>query len=394
MVSQRILQLLLSFTPAIGTALAGLAGQQLPLGLDSLDDFSADTAAPSYRSDLIALHKSLVSIPSTSGQEHEAGNFLVDYFASQGWNHEIQPVAPRNNTPSHKERFNVFAWPPSSHDAHPDPKVLVTSHIDCVPPHIPYSISDDEHPDKSTTISGRCSVDAKGSVAAQLTAVNTLLAAGTLQPEDVMVLYVVGEEVSGDGMRTFAAARAAAQEHEHASEKKTNKVPALPSLRAAVFGEPTENKLACGHKGGMRCDVTARGRAGHSGYPWLGKSATTTLMRGVLAIVDAEASLGASPRFGNTTVNVGMMEGGVALNVIPAHAAASLMVRVAVEPQATGHEIVRERMRALLKEVDEEALSLDCPGGAGVTVCDCEVDGTSCCWCWCWCARSLRVAIC
>lgn len=370
MMSPRLLQLLLGFTPAIGPVLAGPAPHQQPLGFPStstssfLDSSADSTKAPSYRSDLISLHKSLVSIPSTSGQEHEAGDFLVDYFISQGWNYDVQPIAPRDNTPADKNRFNVFAWPPSpsspsSSKERPNPKVLVTSHYDCVPPHIPYSISDQpRHVTKDTTIAGRCSVDAKGSVAAQLTAVHALLASGALAPEDVMVLYVVGEEVSGDGMRAFDAAHGRALH---------------PGLRAAVFGEPTENKLACGHKGGMRCDVTARGRAGHSGYPWLGKSATTLLMRGVLGVVDAD--LGSSERYGNTTVNVGIMEGGVALNVIPAHAQASLMVRVAVEPQETGHEIVRERMRAVLASVDEEALSMDCPTGQGVTVCDCDVDG-------------------
>lgn len=368
MVSERFFQLLLSFTAAIGPVLAG-SGVQQPLGVDhSLDQASSESSqkAPSYRTDLLALHKSLVSIPSTSGQEHEAGDFLVDYFISKGWNYQLQPVPPRNNTPDDKPRFNVLAWPPVSssataHNTQPEPKVLVTSHFDCVPPHIPYSISEGAVT-SDTLISGRCSVDAKGSVAAQLTAVHSLLGSGALAPEDVMVLYVVGEEVSGDGMRTFNAANGTALQNKH-------------RLRAGIFGEPTELKLACGHKGGMRCDVKARGKAGHSGYPELGKSANAVLMRGVLGIVDAE--LGTSERYGNTTVNIGMMEGGVALNVIPAHASASLMVRVALEPQATGHELVRERMRDILKAVDDEALSLDCPGGAGVTPCDCEVDGES-----------------
>lgn len=367
MAPTRLLQLLLSFTTAIGPVSAGPAVQQ-PLGLSpasSLGSPADSTKAPAYRSGLLALHKNLVSIPSTSGQETEAGNFLVDYFVSLGWNYEVQSVAPRNNTPAGKERFNVFAWPPSSSSKSsdktlPDPKVLVTSHFDCVPPHIPYSISDSlDSVSKSTTIAGRCSVDAKGSVAAQLTAVHSLLASGALEPEDVMVLYVVGEEVSGDGMRQFNAVHR----------------PALKSLRAAVFGEPTENKLACGHKGAMSCDVIAKGRAGHSGYPWLGKSATTLLMRGVLDVVDAE--LGSTERYGNTTVNVGIIEGGVALNVIPAYAKASLMIRVAVEPHETGHELVRERIREVLAGVDDEALTLECPNGQGVTACDCDVDGRS-----------------
>lgn len=355
MFPKTVAQLILSLSPALGSLFAG-SGPQHPLGAPSSPAIEA-AKAPSYRSDLLALHKHLVEIPSTSGEEHEAGNFLVDYFISKSWDYEIQNVEPRDNTPAGKDRFNVVAWPPSKHSGNrpPSPKVLVTSHYDCVPPYIPYSISQGDVT-ASTTISGRCSVDAKGSVAAQLTAVHDLLESGKLAPEDVMVLYVVGEEVSGDGMRTFNVLNSSSL-----------------NLKAAVFGEPTELKLACGHKGAMRCDVTATGKAGHSGYPWLGKSATEVLMRGLVKVLDAD--LGSSERYGNTTVNVGLMEGGVALNVIPAHATAALMFRIALEPQHSGHELVEARLRETLRSVDGEALSVDCPTGQGATRCDCEVDG-------------------
>lgn len=310
--------------------------------------------APAYRDALLDLHKRLVEIPSTTGLEHDAGDFLVDYFISKSWNYEIQPVEPEGNTPPNQGRFNVVAWPPSAHDKKkPNPKVLVTSHIDCVPPHIPYAISSGPVT-KDTLISGRCSVDAKGSVAAQITAVHDLLSAGALQPEDVMLLFVVGEERDGVGMRTFNNATS------HA-------------FQAVVFGEPTENKLACGHKGTFSCEATATGRAGHSGYPWLGKSATEVLMRGLVHMLDLD--LGSSDKYGNTTVNVGILEGGIAGNVIPAHAKAELAIRVALEPEEAGHKIVIENMRKALASVDDEALKLECTPGIGVVQCDCDVDG-------------------
>lgn len=355
MLPETIIKLFLSSTPALGS-IVGVSNPQQPLRTH-LSPALESARAPSYRADLIALHKHLVEISSTSGKEHEAGGFLVDYFISKSWNYEIQNVEPRDNTPPGQDRFNVVAWPPSKHSnkRQPNPKVLVTSHYDCVPPHIPYSISKGDVT-ANTTISGRCSVDAKGSVAAQLTAVDELLASGSLAPEDVMVLYVVGEEVSGDGMRTFNALNSSSL-----------------SLRAAVFGEPTELKLACGHKGAMRCDITAKGKAGHSGYPWLGKSATELMMRGLVKVLDTD--LGSSERYGNTTVNVGLMEGGVALNVIPAHASAALLFRIALEPQDSGSKEVEARLREALRSVDDEALSADCPTGQGATRCDCDVDG-------------------
>lgn len=358
MLCHELFLLALSFSQATGSLLS----QQQPLGVANQATFDPTSASPpAYRDDLLALHKNLVDISSTTGAENDVGAFLIDYFISQSWHYEVEKVVPRNNTPEGKDRLNVVAWPPSKSSKHdnkkPDPKVLVTSHIDVVPPHIPYSIADGKRVTRDTVIAGRGSVDAKGSVAAQLTAVEDLLARGLVAPEDVMVAYVVGEERYGDGMQAFS---------------KRAKSSSLV-FKAVVFGEPTENKLACGHKGGMSCEVTATGKAGHSGYPWLGKSANEVLIKGLLKVL--ETDLGSSEKYGNTTVNIGLMQGGVAPNVIPAHASANLMCRIAIGPQKTGHEVVREKIKEVLASVDDEALSVDCPHGGGVVPCDCEVDG-------------------
>ncbi|KAJ9133258.1 Acetylornithine deacetylase [Pleurostoma richardsiae] len=346
--------LLASFGSAIAFA---LGSSQQPIGASAGPSTDHDAvAAPSYREHLLALHKSLIEISSTSGTEYDVGKHLLDYFESRSWKTQTQAIPPRENTAPGKQRFNVLAWPGAS--PQPQAKVLVTSHIDVVPPHIPYSISDEE-PTSDTVIKGRGSVDAKGAVAAQIIAVEELLANESLDPEDVMLLFVVGEEVNGDGMRRFSASI-------------DDFDPPL-EFEAAIFGEPTENKLACGHKGHIICTVKAKGRAGHSGYPWLGKSATEVLMRGLVRVLDAD--LGSTARFGNTTANVGLLQGGVAANVIPEEASARVAVRVALGPQATGHEPVRRAMGDILASVDSEALSLDCENGYGAVDCNCDVDG-------------------
>jgi acetylornithine deacetylase len=69
-----------------------------------------------------------------------------------------------------------------------DCRTIVTSHIDVVPPFIPYSIS-------GNTIYGRGSNDAKGSVATQIQAVEELRKSGKIGDGDIGLLYVVGEEV-------------------------------------------------------------------------------------------------------------------------------------------------------------------------------------------------------
>ncbi|POR34939.1 Peptidase M20 domain-containing protein [Tolypocladium paradoxum] len=340
-----------SIAAALALAPWALCAEQRPLSNLSRPQRSAD--APAYREELLGLHKSLVSIESITGNENEVGAFLVDYLTTKGYTADLQFVAPRGGTPEGRERFNVLAWHGGQR---PNPRVVVSSHMDVVPPHIPYGI---EHGavTKDTVIKGRGSVDAKGSVAAMVVALDRLLAAEAVNGEDVMLLFVVGEEVSGDGMRAFSDSLAG--------------MDPPPRFDAVIFGEPTENKLACGHKGGLFCDVTARGLPGHSGYPWLGKSANELMVRAMARILDAD--LGSTELFGNTTVNVGRFEGGVAANVIPEHAFVKMAARVAIGPEAEGAKIVRRKMQAIFDDIDDEAFTFDCTHGYGSVETNCNV---------------------
>ncbi|KAL8366717.1 hypothetical protein RB595_010530 [Gaeumannomyces hyphopodioides] len=351
---------------ALFCQLAACGGPQAqkPIGHPSaLSPSPSGLAPPPYRQELLSLHKSLVEVESITGNEQAVGEFLTRQLESWGYHTETQAIPIQSALDGAREtiRFNVLAYPAASSSR---AKLLVTSHIDVVPPHIPYSTDLEPGADftSETTIRGRGSVDAKASVAAQLIAVRELIASKAINGSDVMFLFVVGEEVDGIGMRFF-------------SRSLQDLSPAHPGFDAVIFGEPTENKLACGHKGLITCTATAEGQAGHSGYPWLGKSANEFLMRGLLAVLDAD--LGSSDGFGNTTVNVGLMSGGVAANVIPKSAHASIVVRVAIGPQSDGHNIVRQRIESALQDIDSEALSLSCKdgNGYGVVACNCDVEG-------------------
>ncbi|CAH0036268.1 unnamed protein product [Clonostachys rhizophaga] len=315
---------------------------------------SSNEEAPAFREELLSLHKWLVETSSVSGLEYTISNSVHDYFLRKGWASVTTGVPPRDNTPKNEPRADVVAWPKVN--GVPNPRVLLTSHIDTVPPFYTYHIEDGEVT-KKTKISGRGSVDAKASVAAMVTALDELLKAGKVANGDVMLAFVVGEEVSGDGMREL-------NDYFHIRDV---------TFDAVIFGEPTEGKLACGHKGALQCDVRAHGVGGHSGYPWLGKSANELLMRALLKIIDTD--LGSSKVYGNTTVNVGRLQGGVADNVIPEEAFAGLQVRVALGPQEEGGDIVQERMRAILNEVDPEAFDFECSQGYGFVEANCEVEG-------------------
>ncbi|KAF2206608.1 hypothetical protein CERZMDRAFT_115688 [Cercospora zeae-maydis SCOH1-5] len=271
---------------------------------------------------LFAFHKNLVEIESISGNEKHIGDWLSGSLKSQGYNVEKQYL------PGQSERFNVLAWPGDQRDA----KVMLTSHIDTVPPFIPYKRSRDG------TISGRGAVDAKGSVAAQVLAVNDLLASSQISPSDVSLLFVAGEEVGGVGMQL-------------ANDLKL-------SPRAVIFGEPTVGKLVSGHKGIMVVQIHAKGRAAHSGYPWLGRSANNILLEAVTSIRNLETSLPQSEKYGKTTFNLGLMSGGTALGVVPESANAGIAVRIATGSPADIEAAITASVRSAMTPYMQEDTQL------------------------------------
>lgn len=115
-------------------------------------------------------------------------------------------------------------------------KVLLTSHIDTVPPFFGYRIEGDR-------IYGRGSVDDKNCVAAMIVALEELLKEKEVQEDDVALLFVVEEEVGGSGMQ-FA-----------------NENLGVDSWKAVIFGEPTEMKLGVGHKGIIMFRYVVEGKA-------------------------------------------------------------------------------------------------------------------------------------
>ncbi|BFZ54846.1 hypothetical protein PYCC9005_001883 [Savitreella phatthalungensis] len=248
-----------------------------------------------FESELLALHKLLVEHNSISTNEQCIVETLTTQLESFGWSTlQVATLDPQIGP-------NLLAWPGKSNST----KLLLTSHLDTVPPYIPYSY----HP-SDRTVWGRGSSDAKASVAAQIQAVRNLLRDRKVDADDIAVLYVSGEEVNGPGMQAVSKLFEA--------EKRS-----WPSV---VFGEPTEGKIARGHKGLMNFKITANGKASHSGYPWLGSSANEKLVD-VLSTLKSH-SWHNDTTLGQTTFNIGRMEGGVAANVVPAQAWAVCTVRI------------------------------------------------------------------
>lgn len=246
---------------------------------------------------LFELTRSLIDIPSVSGEEQEVGRFVASYLEGLGYRVELQEVEAG--------RANLLATTGAP------PRVVLSTHLDTVPPFIP-STEDETH------IRGRGSCDAKGIIAAQIVAAEALRAEGVAE---VGLLFTVDEELGSLGAR---AANAHALAHE---------------CRYLVNGEPTDNRLASGSKGSLRLRLSTEGRAAHSAYPERGESAIEKMLD-VLADLRALAW----PRdqfFGETTCNIGTLSGGTRPNVIPAEARAELQIRL-VTPAAEVKKILEE----------------------------------------------------
>lgn len=154
------------------------------------------------------------------------------------------------------------------------------------------------------------------------------------------MLFVVGEETGGDGMKAFA---------KHASNA---------TFKAGVFGEPTEGNLAQAHKGSYRFDLKVEGVAAHSAYPWLGVSAINWLIEAIVAVNKAEEALPWSNLLGNSTVNVGQIAGGVASNVVPESANASASIRIADGKPEEIKEIFETAVRPVIDRAAADGANL------------------------------------
>ena len=254
---------------------------------------------------VVDLAKRLVEIDSTPGREGTVGEFLFAFLQEQDFYVERQPVSAG--------RFNVRA-------RMDDPIVVFTTHMDTVPPFLPVSEDDD-------FLYGRGACDAKGVLAAQVQAALALVAAGH---RNIGLLFLVGEETGSDGARTANAVR--------------------NSCRHIIGGEPTENKLAAGSKGALRFTLGTRGRLAHSAYPEHGESAIETLLDVLNDL--RKARFPEDPVLGATTVNIGLLSGGIAANVVPEHASAEAMVRIVADAESMLKRIrklVRERARIDLR---------------------------------------------
>jgi acetylornithine deacetylase len=256
--------------------------------------------------DVFKLTRELIDIPSVTGEEFEIGNSLAELLSRLGYQVVVQELS--------KDRDNIIATTGAS------PSVVLSTHMDTVPPHIP-AREDDEF------IYGRGACDAKGIIAAQVAAAEKLRAEGV---DQIGLLFTVDEEVTSAGA------------------KIANLHPIASQCRYLINGEPTDNRLAIGTKGSLQVTIRTEGRAAHSAYPEQGESAIDKLLDVLNEVRKIEWP--GDESFGETTCNIGVISGGTRANVIPDEAHTSLQIRLATDSDS---------VKQLLEAAIDKRASLD-----------------------------------
>ncbi len=215
------------------------------------------------------------------------------------------------------------------------PTVMFNAHMDHVDPGNPERWP---HPPFGGVIAegylwGRGACDTKAALAAQVYAGGALKRAGLRPPGNLYVAAVVMEEVGGAGSRLLAA----------------NFRPEV-----GVFGEPSGNRLALGHRGRLELAVRVVGRSAHASAPELAVNPHFSLARFILSLPKVERA--SHPVFGASSCAPTLYTTDTAsTNVIPGEATLFLDWRNVPGERA---EAVIGRLQKLLAE------SLD-PGAAG-----------------------------
>lgn len=239
--------------------------------------------------DAFDLTARLIEFKSVTGDELELLDYLSSYLPQK-----FKPFNPKlEKIPGEDSRYSILF-------SFGEPNVVFTTHIDVVPAENYQFVPEIEN----GKLSGRGACDAKGILATMIAAVRQLLEGGA---KNLGILIVFEEECSGIGARTSAA---------YLKDR---------GIKYVINGEPTENKLALGHKGMVMFEVNFSGVKAHSGYPELGEDANLKMNQALNNLYQAD--FGEDGTLGQGTINIGVVQGGTAGNIVSDRASFQALIR-------------------------------------------------------------------
>ena len=185
--------------------------------------------------------------------------------------------------------------------------LILSGHLDVVPTEgQPWSSNPFELTERKGRLYGRGASDMKGFVAATLASLNQINCDSLSKP--LVLIWTYDEEIGCKGSAQFA-----------------RHVRSLPDWypREALIGEPTDMRILRMHPGHVTFKIVAQGLAAHSSKPDLGRSAIKAASQLLVELERLENELNSEKRLQEylerpyVTLNVGMINGGKAVNIVP-----------------------------------------------------------------------------
>lgn len=252
----------------------------------------------------------LIAFPTVSGTDTApVADFLADRVAGPG-------VRLYRDGPRGGGRVNLIAvkGPRAAGDG---AGLVLSGHMDVVPAtEASWRTPPFQLTERDGRLLGRGTTDMKGflAVAANVFAATDAGALGA----PLALVYTYDEEAGTLGARGLVA---------------RGFPEAMP--RAVLVGEPTRMQAVRAHKGHVKLRLTVHGQSAHSGYPRLGNSAVEPAARAVVALADLRRRLVTEtassselfPEVPYPALNVGLIAGGSAVNVIPAECTVEVGLR-------------------------------------------------------------------
>jgi acetylornithine deacetylase len=238
--------------------------------------------------------KDLVAIDSVSTRSNaEIISYLAKRCETAGFTVKRFPYVDDAGV----EKINLVAVAQTS-ISDPKTELALVGHTDTVTFH-PAWIEALRLTEKDGELFGRGACDTKAFISAALTAVERTDLSKLKKP--LALVFTADEEVGCLGAKRLAQARAF-------------------TARYAIVGEPTSLQPMRAGKGYCLAEITVRGREAHSAYPQLGASAIFRAARLLGRIEQIAGELKHDQRAGfdppYTTMNVGLIEGGTAKNIV------------------------------------------------------------------------------
>jgi acetylornithine deacetylase len=243
--------------------------------------------------------RELVAIPTPSSVSNlPLLRWVTSFLEPRGWQVELLPYADDSGV----EKANLIARPIAS-DTPKRIDLAFVCHTDTVPYAADWS-SALILEECNAQLHGCGSCDVKGALACFLSAASSI--DSTAIPSKIALILTADEEIGCKGM---------------------DRLLATTQLRigSAIISEPTSLRPGIAGKGYGLARITVEGREAHSAFPHQGVSAISIAARLIVAIetafaIKADNTL-SNPLFDppRTTLNIGVIEGGTAKNIIPGH---------------------------------------------------------------------------